>query len=769
MKYIILFFCILLSATTYAQTLTGRIIDQQNQPVSFANVIVLDSDSTFINGNVSGEDGKFQIEVAKQAALLKISYLGYQDLFLPIQNKMDMGIIQLQEDVTTLDEVVVKGTLPVTKIKGDAMVTSIENTVLSKVGSANDVLQKIPGVTKNDNAFTVFGKGEPLIYINGREVMNKEELERLNSDEIKNVELITNPGSRYNATVKAVIRIQTVKRQGDGFGMDLRSSYYQSQNADTYNHWNINYRHNNWDVFVDGYYKLMNFDWKQESEIINNVDDVWTQTDVSEEKVRENELNSTLGFNYMPKENHSLGMKYDITGYLDYASDVSMESTVGLNGNRYDKLHNQSHAYYKNHLTHTLNGYYNGKVGDLSINLNIDYYKQSYDYNSTTFENSEDKENREICSKNPVDNQLAAAKLIFEYPLLGGNLSFGSKYTYTLRSDDYLSYSETYIPTSYSKIREHNIAAFLEYQHALSFGQFTAGLRYEHDNFKYYENLIYRPDESRTFDNFFPNASFSTRIGNVQLQTSYAAKTNRPSYYQLSNNMIYYNRFTRRIGNPTLKPAITHDITLTGVWRFFQAMVSFQQKRDPILQWSNPDADDHSIAITTHQNFDKLPTLSALIAATPTIGCWSPTFAIAVTKQWFDITYDNQKINMSDPMLMASFKNLITLPWGLTFGADFSFRGKGHVENFYKNENAYICDISLQKNFLKDTLTVELRGTDLLHEPYRSGVRYMNRLMMFGKTTSDTREFAFTLRYKFNMTPSKYKGTGAGAEQKSRF
>ena len=120
-------------------------------------------------------------------------------------------------------------------------------------------------------------------------------------------------------------------------------------------------------------------------------------------------------------------------------------------------------------------------------------------------------------------------------------------------------------------------------------------------------------------------------------------------------------------------------------------------------------------------------------------------------------------------MLMASFKNLITLPWGLTFGADFSFRGKGHVENFYKNENAYICDISLQKNFLKDTLTVELRGTDLLHEPYRSGVRYMNRLMMFGKTTSDTREFAFTLRYKFNMTPSKYKGTGAGAEQKSRF
>ena len=156
MKLTCIFFAVLLSVATYAQTLTGKIINLQNQPVSFANILALDADSAFISGNVSAEDGTFQVTATKQASLLKISYIGYQEQIIPIQNKTDIGVIQLQEEATALGEVVVKGSLPVTKIKGDAMVTNIENTILSKIGSANDVLQKIPGVTKNDNTFNVF-------------------------------------------------------------------------------------------------------------------------------------------------------------------------------------------------------------------------------------------------------------------------------------------------------------------------------------------------------------------------------------------------------------------------------------------------------------------------------------------------------------------------------------------------------------------------------------------------------------------------------------
>ena len=449
MKVIFIILSMLLPVVTYAQSITGKLIDAQNQPVPFANVIVLSADSTFITGNVSGEDGTFQVETTKNAALLKISYIGFEDQVLPIQNRTDMGVIQLREEATALGEVVVKGTLPVTKIKGDAMVTGIENTVLAKVGSANDVLQKIPGVTKDGDTYEVFGKGEPLIYINGREVMNKEELERLNSDEIR----------------KAVIRIQTVKRQGDGFAFDLRSSYYQSQNTDLIEQWDFNYRHNDLDVFLNGYYMRREQENVLDEEQMNRVEDIWNQTNYINEKHLINNLNAIIGFNYTPKENHSFGMQYDISGYLDYYYDNIASNNVFLNGEYYDKLNNQAHSNYADHLSHTLNGYYNGKINNLGINLNVDYFKQSYKLETTTTENSQDREDREIRSQNPVDNQLAAAKLVFEHPLFGGNLSFGSEYTYTLRTDDYLSFSEAYIPTSYSKIREHNIAAFLEYQY----------------------------------------------------------------------------------------------------------------------------------------------------------------------------------------------------------------------------------------------------------------------------------------------------------------
>ena len=98
---------------------------------------------------------------------------------------------------------------------------------------------------------------------------------------------------------------------------------------------------------------------------INNVGDIWTQTNRTDENMMWDIINSTIGFNYQLSENHSLGMQYDISGYLNYSYDDIVSNNVFLNGDYYDKLNNQSHSSYSNHLTHYLNGYYNGKVEDL--------------------------------------------------------------------------------------------------------------------------------------------------------------------------------------------------------------------------------------------------------------------------------------------------------------------------------------------------------------------------------------------------------------------
>ena len=214
----------ILSVGASSQNITGKLVDENNLPLPYANVVLLSlPDSAFVAGTISGEDGSFVLQSTSENQIVRISSIGYTTIYKSVIPP-DFGVVKLSSDALQLGEVVVKANLPVTQMKGDAMVTSIENSVLSKAGSANDVLAKIPGITKKQDGYEVFGKGTPLIYINGRKLNDLTELEQLNSDEIKKVEVIRNPGSRYDATVKAVVRIQTEKRQGDGLGFDLRSS-----------------------------------------------------------------------------------------------------------------------------------------------------------------------------------------------------------------------------------------------------------------------------------------------------------------------------------------------------------------------------------------------------------------------------------------------------------------------------------------------------------------------------------------------------------------
>lgn len=151
-----------------AQQLSGKLIDENSQPLPYANVVLLSlPDSAFVSGTISGDDGSFTLEATSENQIVKISSIGYRTVCKPV-SPANLGIVQLVSDAQMLGEVVVKGNLPVTRMKGDAMVTSVENSVLSKVGSANDVLTKIPGITKNRKHLRSSVK-ERLLYMSTAE------------------------------------------------------------------------------------------------------------------------------------------------------------------------------------------------------------------------------------------------------------------------------------------------------------------------------------------------------------------------------------------------------------------------------------------------------------------------------------------------------------------------------------------------------------------------------------------------------------------------
>ena len=751
-----------------AQSVSGKLVDENSHPLPYANVVLLSlPDSAFVSGTVSGEDGTFTLEATSENRIVKISSIGYRTVFKPI-SPANIGVVRLVSDAQMLGEVVVKGNLPVTRMKGDAMVTSVENSVLSKVGSANDVLTKIPGITKKQDAFEVFGKGTPLIYINGRKLHDLSELEQLNSDDIKSVEVIRNPGSRYDATVKAVVRIQTVKRQGAGFGFNLRSSYYQSDNTDLIEQANLNYRHNNLDIFGSVYYNQME-SWQDFTlQLEERGTKVWNHDMKSYGEFYSKMLSGNIGFNYQLNDNHAFGMKYKSGKTLNERNPLSKETNINVDNVFYDNIKVNSCDNYYYDPDHELNAYYNGQFDDVNIDFNADYLQNGKSSNSVFQEISQTSENRDVHSVNNVKNRLVAGKLTLSLPLGGGTFAVGSEVTYTHRNDDYIN-EENYVPTSYSKIEELNATGYAEYNRNFPWGDWSLGLRYEHVKFDYYEDGKHIDGQSRTFDNFFPNISFSTQLGKVQTQLSYTAKTQRPTYSELSNNVFYSDRFTLQKGNPTLRPTIIHDLTLSGAWRFLQMSLSYSQTKDWILNWGELVNEDASLTMLSKRNWDKsIPMFTAFLSASPKIGCWSPMLSVGMQKQWLTIDYFKESKNLDNPIFTASFNNTWKLPLGFMLGLDSYIQSAGATQNIYSEKpNGYV-NVSLRKSFLNDALSVELRGNDIFKTNRISYSMYSGDYYLYQKSTWDRQEFAVIVRYKFNTAKSKYKGTGAGDSQKSR-
>ena len=319
-------------------------------------------------------------------------------------------------------------------------------------------------------------------------------------------------------------------------------------------------------------------------------------------------------------------------------------------------------------------------------------------------------DDRLVRTINPVDNQLVAAKLVFTLPLGGGELSWGGEYTHTARTDNYLSETEGYVPTSYSEIKEDNTAVFAEYGRSLPFGSFTAGLRYEHVAFDYWKNHTYMGEQSRAYDNLFPTVGLNAKAGPVQASLSYATKVDRPRYDALSNNLAYYSRYLVVQGDPTLRPSVTHDLTLASTWRFLQLMVSYQHQKDVILEWLSPWTEEPGALYARKINSGKVPQVSAFLSASPKIGLWSPSWTVGVVRNWFSIDGDFLSYKSDRPIWSASLNNSLRLFWGLTLDANFVFQSKGKIYHVRYDRPVYALNVALRKSFLNDALSVELRG-----------------------------------------------------------
>ena len=766
-KYLLMLSLYISFATAVsAQSISGQVIGADGQPLEFANIVLLQlSDSSFIKGTTSNSDGTFTMQQPNANAFVRVSYLGYATIDLDAQP--NMGKIVLKADSGLLSEVVVTGHRTMFEMGKEGVVTNVSNTPLSKVGTAEDVLKYVPGISKNHEGFNVFGKGTPTFYLNGRQLHDLSDLDRLSSDKIKSIEVIQNPGSQYDATTRAVIKIRTVRPNGEGFGASIRSSYWQSQNTDLTEQMDLTYFKNGFYGFAT--YKFSKIDNYQKSQIEQTVtaDTIWNKNDQLEVNTSMNRHNVTAGFNYDINNNHSMGMKYTLSFTPSFVSNTHTTTSMLADNLPFENLDTHTCMNYNTNPTHNLTAFYNGTVLGTSVDLNIDYLLSRNSNRQNSQELSEATV-RNILSKSYIKNKMLATKLLFGRQLFGGNLRLGVEAIYTNRCDDYTIDGTTVISDTYSTLKETQIAPFAEYERNSPIGQMNIGVRYEYVDFKYYNDGILEADQSRSFSNLFPYFSLATKIGNTMLNLSYTVKTKRPTYSQLSSNILYINRFSLQTGTPTLKPEHIHDVSAMAVWKILQFMLSWQHNSNSIINWDEAVPGSSAITQLEYKNLHCLNSLSAMVAVAPAFGPWHPQLSVALIKQWLQLETAYGAVALNKPVLQIGFNNSVSLPHDITVNLAMNYQSKGNYQNAYLTHPTYALDLSVTKLFFKGALELNIQGSDLLYLRKDTNRLYGNRLNVLQTNRYDSRELGITLRYNFNLSKKDYKGSGAGNSEKSR-
>ena len=342
-----------------AIAIAGKVYDEKGAPLPFVNILALAADSSFLAGSVTEEDGSFHLPpVAGEDCLLKATYIGYRPQIIPCRQQ---NTIRLQPDTELLKEVVITASRPLIERKDGTLKANIAGTPLSLMGSAKEMISHLPFVTGSDGEFTVLGRGTPEIYINGRKVRDKTELDRLQANEILSAEIITTPGVQYGSSVGAVIRLRTIRKRGQGMSGSFYTDYSQGREPIGNEGISLNYRTGGLDIFVKGdFAEINNYRTGTSSQDIYASSN-WNQSTEDKSKQTYRTFNGELGFNYEIDEDQSFGMRYMPGTNIGNAHTTNEGTTLILqDGKEVDHLHALRQTDAHTGWWQAANGYYNG-------------------------------------------------------------------------------------------------------------------------------------------------------------------------------------------------------------------------------------------------------------------------------------------------------------------------------------------------------------------------------------------------------------------------
>ena len=744
----------------------GKIMDPEDVVMPMVNVAFLNQvDSTLVSGAVSDSCGIYSTSLAEGNYIIRYSYLGYKTLYKKMQVNTDctLPMVRMEASQTTLKEVEVTAYRKPFKLDRDGLLADVENTILAKQTNLNDLLCKIPGIQQRGNYIEVIGKGSPVYYINGREVMDQTELDNLSVDEIRSVKLIMNPSIRYNSEQRAVIEIKT-KRLGDGFAFNVKGNLQQGNHFKQNYLINGSYNYKNWDFFFSYNYNRGKNNSALDVYQQTQSDTVWNLTQLSAKQIfdKSHTYMGGVSFHFSPES--EIGLKY--VGKHSQNSTFS-DDTLSMIPDR------GTSTFMKNHrdvsgksISHHLNLYYvNDWENGWKINTYGDYIRKTDQGDGYICEWESDRSETSLNYYNKAVWDLFAAKLRLSYDTeKAGTISFGYDFSHT-SGTNYIENVRA-LNNGRTKNMELKNSLFLAYDFSWKNLSIGTGVRYEYLLSDLKETYTGKR-QNQNYHNFLPSVSLSYNTQTLQQSFSYSIHTERPPFGEMNDNAVYTDRFTYRKGNLYLKQAITHDLNYMLFYKFLLVNLNYNNIHYPLIWAFYSMQGNSAVTVNSMDNFDRMHNLTGMVNVQYPVKWWMPSLTLTCMKTFFNYPGPNESIlKAGRPLVMLNFNNSFTLPSGFLLSADFNYGSRGYYQ-LYESKSYTSFNLSLKKSFLKDKLQLSLDAYDIFNKNNTRASARLNDIIMYSVGKEETRKVGFTVTYRFR-TEKKMNNKSAAETEMSR-
>lgn len=766
----LIFLCLPVLIFSQQRKINGTVVNTQNEKLPLVSIEVYNLQNILIKKITTNENGGFTLEgISEKSVKLLIKDLEYTQLEkdLDLEKQDTLLQIVLKKEIQEIQEVVMTRQKPLVKRKIDRLEFNVENSNISSL-NAWEILKKTPGITASNDVLAIKGSQSILVTINDKKVMLtgdelKNLLENTQGEEVKSVEVITNPPARYEASGSAVLNIVMKKNKVEGYRGILSSKYVQTQYAKGVAGISQYYKKDK--LSLMGSYFLGNGTYYREgTDYVNYVEDKtrWVST---MNRKDHNKSQNTLNFNVEYEVDSLTNVSLNYSGFfspksfgtyhvptLIYNSQNNIESNyVTINDHESRSINNSLSFQVERKLNKksklTWTNYFAGNNARKYQNV----------ITALNFANQAPKENNFI-THDKSNVQLYSTQADYQWKNDQWELESGAKYSF-VKTNSQLEFSDNENgqlqyrgdKSNAFDYKEHNFGLYSSLAYNPGKWNFKAGLRAEKTDLEGIVSEPYEVNKNRYWKLFPTLYAQYTTESNHQFGLSYGKRISRPSYSWLNPAKSYYNLFSYFQGDPKLKATIIHNLNFTYTWKEWNLDLYYRKEMYPSMEISYQEPSTNSL-IYHFTNIEKGQAYGLSVYKNFQIKPWwslSVSENLEHNENYFvgidGILYKNKVWNLSSDV-STSFTLDKSSDWKLEVGHRYN---SPSIQGTFRISGSSSTYLVMNKKFLNKKLDASLFFNDIFKtSKEKISTKYANQDNYF-QDYRDTQSFSVSLKYNF--------------------